>query len=78
MSSSARGVGFEVGVGPSVVLIDEGKAKTATTNTMKDDIYALRLQPGTDGGPWHPGQQDHEDHAEVAGHDDSSVAVQAR
>jgi lipid-binding SYLF domain-containing protein len=33
--------GFEVGVGPSVVLIDEGKAKTATTNTMKDDIYAF-------------------------------------
>ena len=33
--------GFEVGVGPSVVLMDEGKAKTATTNTMKDDIYAF-------------------------------------
>ena len=33
--------GFEVGVGPSVVLLDEGKAKTATTNTMKDDIYAF-------------------------------------
>jgi lipid-binding SYLF domain-containing protein len=24
-----------------VVLIDEGKAKTATTTTMKDDIYAF-------------------------------------
>ncbi len=33
--------GFEVGVGPSVVLIDEGKAKTTTTTTMKDDIYAF-------------------------------------
>ena len=33
--------GFEVGVGPSVVLIDEGKAKTVTTTTMKDDIYAF-------------------------------------
>jgi lipid-binding SYLF domain-containing protein len=33
--------GFEVGVGPSVVLIDEGKAKTTTTQTMKDDIYAF-------------------------------------
>jgi lipid-binding SYLF domain-containing protein len=33
--------GFEVGVGPSVVLIDEGKAKTTTTNTLKDDIYAF-------------------------------------
>jgi len=33
--------GFEVGVGPSVVLVDEGMAKTTTTNTMKDDIYAF-------------------------------------
>ena len=33
--------GFEVGVGPSVVLVDEGMAKTATTSTLKDDIYAF-------------------------------------
>jgi lipid-binding SYLF domain-containing protein len=33
--------GFEVGTGPSVVVMDEGKAKTATTTTMKDDIYAF-------------------------------------
>jgi lipid-binding SYLF domain-containing protein len=33
--------GFEVGVGPSVVLMDEGKAKQITTTTMKDDIYAF-------------------------------------
>jgi lipid-binding SYLF domain-containing protein len=33
--------GFEVGVGPSVVLIDEGMAKTLTTTTAKDDIYAF-------------------------------------
>jgi lipid-binding SYLF domain-containing protein len=33
--------GFEVGVGPSVVLVDEGMAKTTTTTTLKDDIYAL-------------------------------------
>jgi lipid-binding SYLF domain-containing protein len=33
--------GFEVGVGPSVVLVDEGMAKTATTTTMKDEIYAF-------------------------------------
>ena len=33
--------GFEVGVGPTVVLIDEGKAKNMTTTTMKDDIYAF-------------------------------------
>jgi lipid-binding SYLF domain-containing protein len=33
--------GFEVGVGPSVVVVDEGKAKTMTTTTAKDDIYAF-------------------------------------
>jgi lipid-binding SYLF domain-containing protein len=33
--------GFEVGVGPTVVLVDEGKAKTMTTTTAKDDIYAF-------------------------------------
>ena len=33
--------GFEVGIGPSVVVMDEGKAKTTTTTTAKDDIYAF-------------------------------------
>ena len=33
--------GFEVGVGPSVVVMDEGKAKSTTTTSMKDDIYAF-------------------------------------
>lgn len=33
--------GFEVGVGPSVVVVDEGMAKSATSITMKDDVYAF-------------------------------------
>ena len=33
--------GFEIGVGPTVVVMDEGKAKSMTTTTMKDDIYAF-------------------------------------
>lgn len=33
--------GFEIGVGPSFVLVDEGKAKQLTTTTAKDDIYAF-------------------------------------
>jgi lipid-binding SYLF domain-containing protein len=33
--------GFEVGIGPTVVVVDEGIAKTMTTTTMKDDIYAF-------------------------------------
>jgi len=33
--------GFEVGVGPSVVVVDQGMAKNVTTTTMQDDIYAF-------------------------------------
>jgi lipid-binding SYLF domain-containing protein len=33
--------GFEIGVGPSVVVMDEGKAANLTTMTLKDDIYAF-------------------------------------
>ncbi len=33
--------GFEVGVGPSVVVVDEGMAKSTTTKTMNKDIYAF-------------------------------------
>ena len=33
--------GFEVGVGPSVVLVDEGMAKSTTTKTIKEDIVAF-------------------------------------
>jgi len=33
--------GFEVGVGPSVVVADQGLAKSTTTTTGKDKIYAF-------------------------------------
>ena len=33
--------GWEIGVGPTVVVVDEGIAKTLTTTTAKDDIYAF-------------------------------------
>ncbi len=33
--------GFEVGVGPSVVLVDQGMATSTTTITTQDDIYAF-------------------------------------
>jgi len=33
--------GFEVGVGPSVVVVDQGMGKSMTTNTMNDDCYAF-------------------------------------
>ena len=33
--------GFDVGVGPTLVVVDAGVAKSLTTTTMKDDIYAF-------------------------------------
>ena len=33
--------GFEVGVGPSIVVLDEGAGKSMTSSTVTQDIYAL-------------------------------------
>ena len=33
--------GWEIGVGPTVVVVDEGKAKNLSTSTLKDDAYAF-------------------------------------
>lgn len=33
--------GWELGVGPTVVLVDEGVAKNLSTSTLKDDAYAF-------------------------------------
>lgn len=46
MSDSAlhdlkTGTGFEVGVGPSIVVEDAGMAKSMTTSTLQSDIYAF-------------------------------------
>ncbi|MCW8278797.1 lipid-binding SYLF domain-containing protein [Pseudomonas sp. PCH199] len=46
MTSSAlndlkTGNGFEVGVGPSIVVVDSGMAKSLTTSTLQSDIYAF-------------------------------------
>jgi len=33
--------GWEVGVGPNIVVVDAGAAKSLTTTTAKDDVYAF-------------------------------------
>ncbi|WP_404420317.1 YSC84-related protein [Thalassospira australica] len=33
--------GWEIGVGPTVVVMDEGAAKNLSTSTLKDDAYAF-------------------------------------
>jgi lipid-binding SYLF domain-containing protein len=37
----SSGTGLSVGVGPSVVVVDEGMARSMTTTTMKSDVYAF-------------------------------------
>jgi lipid-binding SYLF domain-containing protein len=36
-----RSDGWEIGVGPSIVVVDQGAAKTLTTTTAQNDIYAF-------------------------------------
>jgi len=33
--------GWEIGVGPTVVVVNEGVAKNLSTSTLKDDAYAF-------------------------------------
>jgi lipid-binding SYLF domain-containing protein len=33
--------GWEIGVGPTVVLVDEGVARNLSTSSLKDDAYAF-------------------------------------
>ena len=33
--------GFEIGVGPSIVVLDKGMAKSLTTTTARSDVYAI-------------------------------------
>jgi lipid-binding SYLF domain-containing protein len=43
--------GFEVGVGPSLVVVDEGMAKSITSTTITHDVYAFIFdQAGLMGG----------------------------
>jgi lipid-binding SYLF domain-containing protein len=36
-----RSQGWEIGTGPTVVLVNEGVARNLTTSTLKDDAYAV-------------------------------------
>jgi lipid-binding SYLF domain-containing protein len=46
-----RSEGFEIGAGPSVVVVDTGMAKSLTSTTLQDDVYAFIYgQKGLMGG----------------------------
>jgi lipid-binding SYLF domain-containing protein len=36
-----KSAGWEIGVGPSVAVVDEGMARSLTTTTAKESIYAF-------------------------------------
>ena len=36
-----RSEGWEIGVGPSIVVVDKGVAKSLTTTTAKNGVYAF-------------------------------------
>ena len=41
LSYLRKSEGWEIGVGPSVVVVDQGLARSLTTSTAKEDIYAF-------------------------------------
>jgi len=41
LASFENSAGFEIGVGPSIVVVDEGFGKTLTTKTIEKGIYAF-------------------------------------
>jgi len=41
MTALTSGAGLSVGMGPSVVVVDAGMAKSMTTTTLKSDVYAF-------------------------------------
>ena len=41
MSYIGESDGWEIGVGPTVVVVDEGVARNLSTSTLKDDAYAV-------------------------------------
>lgn len=51
MKSFENSKGWEIGAGPSIVIVDQGMAKDLTTMTLKSDIYAFIFdQKGLMGG----------------------------
>ena len=41
LASLDRSGGWELGVGPSITVVDAGKAKSISTTTLRDDVYAV-------------------------------------
>ena len=60
-----RSAGWELGVGPSLVVLDKGAAKSLTSTTLKDDVYAFIFsQKGLMGGAGVQGSKINQDQPE--------------
>jgi lipid-binding SYLF domain-containing protein len=58
ITSLTSGAGLSVGVGPSVVVVDAGMARSMTTTTLKSDVYAFIFgQEGLTAGAGLQGQR---------------------
>lgn len=51
--------GWEIGTGPSLVIVGETFAKSMTSTTLTQDVYAYIRSEGPDGRHRHSGLQDH-------------------
>jgi hypothetical protein len=57
--------GWAIGTGPSIVVLDQGAARSLTTTNLRSDVYAFVFQPtGSDGWHWPRGFENHQDHSE--------------
>ncbi len=41
LSYLGKSEGFEIGLGPSIVVLDAGMARSLTTTTLQSDVYAF-------------------------------------
>jgi hypothetical protein len=68
--------GWEIGIGPSVVIVDKGMARSFSTDTLHSGIYAFTFdQQRFDGRPWPARLQDHEDRVTASYRNDSDKAL---
>ena len=67
--------GWEIGVGPSIVVVDAGRRQVAHQHDDHAGRLCLHLRSeGTDGRPRHSGLEDHEDPVEAAQRSDEKGA----
>ncbi len=57
-----RSDGWEIGAGPSIVVVNSGMGKSFTSTTLRERCLRVYLQSARfDGGAWHSGVKDHQD-----------------